>query len=109
VSAARANARRAGTDLRLAVADAACLPVEDGSVDRVVVNPPWDAAVLAAGGLRGRRGALWNEAARVLAPGGCVVALLPAWSDAAGAGLDGEVVANVRLAGTEAIVVCARR
>jgi tRNA (guanine6-N2)-methyltransferase len=70
VSAARRNARRAGSAVRFAVADATRLPLDDRTVDRLVVNPPWGAAVAAAGGLRRRLGALWTEAARALAPGG---------------------------------------
>jgi tRNA (guanine6-N2)-methyltransferase len=109
ISAARCNVHRAGAAVRLAVADATRLPLDDGTIDRLVVNPPWGAAVIAAGGLRRRRAALWTEAARVLAPGGRLVALLPAGSGSVGAGLDVEVAANVRVHGAEAIVVRARR
>ncbi|MFI6321806.1 methyltransferase domain-containing protein [Nonomuraea sp. NPDC050556] len=56
--------------------DAGRLPLPGGSVDRVLVNPPWGRQVGAAGLLRADRGALWREIARVLAPGGRVVALL---------------------------------
>lgn len=108
VAAARANAARAGTDVRLTVADAACLWFEDRCVDRVVVNPPWGDAV-ALRRVAAATGALWAEAARVLAPGGRLVALLPAGADPACPSLDGEVVTNVRLRGAEAIIFTARR
>lgn len=58
------------------VADAGRLPLPPGSVDRVLVNPPWGRQVGAVGLLRGDPGALWREIGRVLAPGGRVVALL---------------------------------
>jgi tRNA (guanine6-N2)-methyltransferase len=108
IAAARCNASRAGTAVRLGVADATRLPLDDDTVDRLVVNPPWDAMVAAAGGLRRRRGALWTEAARVLAPRGSLVALLPAGSSPVVAGVDSEVVASVRVHGAEAVVVRAR-
>ena len=101
VSAARCNARRAGTFVCLAVADAMHLPLDDHSVDRLVVNPPWGATVAAGGRLRRRPHALWTEASRVLAPGGRLVALLPAASELRGA----EVVAHVRVRGAEAVIV----
>jgi SAM-dependent methyltransferase len=48
---ARANAGRAGVDLRLIRADAAALPWRPGGVDVVVTNPPWSVAVAASGAL----------------------------------------------------------
>ncbi|GII85211.1 RNA methyltransferase [Sphaerisporangium siamense] len=78
--AVRAAARNAARDTRFgwAVADAGCLPLPSGHVDRVLVNPPWGRQVRATGLLsRGDR-ALWEELARVVAPGGVVVALLHA-------------------------------
>jgi tRNA (guanine6-N2)-methyltransferase len=109
VRAARANAARAGVAARLRVADAARLPLRPHSADRVVVNPPWDRAVAAGGGLRRRPRALWIELARVLTPGGRLVALLPAaGADGLGrAGLDARVVAGVRAAGVEVVIVAA--
>lgn len=73
--AARTNA--AGLPVRIRRADAAALPVPDGSADRVLGNPPWGARVPARGRLAGHPERWWHEVARVLAADGTVVALLP--------------------------------
>jgi 23S rRNA G2445 N2-methylase RlmL len=52
VAVAHVNAHRAGTDVRLAVADAACLPFEDGSVDLIVVPRPPGCSLPAAASSR---------------------------------------------------------
>jgi tRNA (guanine6-N2)-methyltransferase len=112
VGAARRNAAEAGVDLPFAIADASRLPLPAGSVDRIVVNPPWGEAVAARGGLR-CPASLWREAARVLAPRGRLVALIPPTMDAArslrAAGLDPEPLACVRVSGAEAVVTVAAR
>jgi len=109
VAAARANARRAGVAVRFAVGDATEIPIPAGGVDRVVVNPPWGRAVAAGGGLR--RTSLWVGVGRVLAPGGRLVALVPADGHDARAmqraGLDPDVVARVRVSGVEAVILAA--
>ncbi|MFE0150430.1 methyltransferase domain-containing protein [Nonomuraea sp. NPDC059007] len=69
IAAAAAN----GPRLAWARADAGRLPLPSGSVDRVLVNPPWQRQVRLAGS--GHR--LWAEVRRVLADGGRVVALVP--------------------------------
>ncbi|MFD9939654.1 methyltransferase domain-containing protein [Nonomuraea sp. NPDC059023] len=69
IAAAAAN----GPRLAWARADAGRLPLPSGSVDRVLVNPPWQRQVRLAGS--GHR--LWAELRRVLADGGRVVALVP--------------------------------
>lgn len=58
------------------VGDAGSVPLEEGSVDRVLVNPPWGRQVPPAGVLAGRPDRLWREVRRVLVPDGLVVALL---------------------------------
>ncbi|HUR03852.1 MAG TPA: methyltransferase domain-containing protein [Nonomuraea sp.] len=59
------------------VADAGRIPLPGSSVDRVLVNPPWDRQVAPAGRLRRDPARLWREIHRVLAVDGIVVALLP--------------------------------
>ncbi|MEU7859799.1 RNA methyltransferase [Nonomuraea sp. NPDC049141] len=59
------------------VADAGRIPLPGGSVDRVLVNPPWDRQVAPTGRLRRDPARLWREIHRVLTVGGIVVALLP--------------------------------
>src|SRR5690606_40010971 len=56
--------------------DAGSVPLEEGSVDRVLVNPPWGGQVPPAGVLAGRPDRLWREGRPVLVPDGLVVALL---------------------------------
>ncbi|GAA4090684.1 methyltransferase domain-containing protein [Nonomuraea soli] len=68
IAAARSNA----PSLAWLASDAGRLPVATGGVDRVLVNPPWNRQVPGEGLIAG----LWRELARVLAPGGRIVALL---------------------------------
>jgi 23S rRNA G2445 N2-methylase RlmL len=75
VGAAAANG--AGVAVTWYVADAGAIPLGDGTVDRVVVNPPWARQVAPRGRLAADPDRLWREACRVLAPGGRIVALLP--------------------------------
>jgi tRNA (guanine6-N2)-methyltransferase len=75
VAAAAANGR--GTGIGWTVADAGALPVGDGTIDRLLVNPPWERQVDPRGLLAADPTQLWREAWRVLAPGGRIVALLP--------------------------------
>ena len=78
VHVAAANAARdAAAGIVWGVADAGRIPLPGGSVDRVLVNPPWDRQVAPAGRLRRDPARLWREIHRVLAVGGVVVALLP--------------------------------
>lgn len=64
------------TTIRWMLADAGRLPLGISSVDRILVNPPWQRQVAAQHSLGGGMGNLWDEAARVLRPGGLVVGLL---------------------------------
>src|SRR5690606_2902653 len=50
--------------------DAGSVPLEEGSVDRVLVNPPWGRQVPPAGVLAGRPDRLWREGRRGLGPEG---------------------------------------
>jgi 23S rRNA G2445 N2-methylase RlmL len=77
VALAAAVANGCGAPVAWALADAGALPVADGAVDRVVVNPPWARQVGPRGRLVAGPDRLWREVRRVLAPAGRVVALLP--------------------------------
>jgi 23S rRNA G2445 N2-methylase RlmL len=77
VADAAINAAAAGVVLGAAVADAAALPFARGAVDRVVSNVPWNVAVDLRGRLSRRPSARDAEIARVLAPGGRAVLLVP--------------------------------
>ncbi|WP_211339578.1 methyltransferase domain-containing protein [Nocardia mexicana] len=74
VRAARANA--AGT-IEVRRGDAGDLPVADGTVDRIVCNPPWGGQVAPQGLLAGEPMRLWSELRRVLVPAGTAVVLIP--------------------------------
>jgi 23S rRNA G2445 N2-methylase RlmL len=88
------------------VADAGALPLRDGTVDRIVVNPPWARQVAPAGRLAGDPNRLWREACRVLAPGGRIVALLP--DPRPPAGLVAERTIPVSLFGSHPVVTVLR-
>jgi 23S rRNA G2445 N2-methylase RlmL len=70
-------ARNVARAIAWGVADAGRIPLPGGSVDRVLVNPPWDRQVAPTGRLRRDPARLWREIHRVLAVDGIVVALLP--------------------------------
>ncbi|MEV6152421.1 methyltransferase domain-containing protein [Nonomuraea sp. NPDC052129] len=108
VHIAAANAARAAADaIAWGVADAGRIPLSDGSVDRVLVNPPWDRQVAPSGRLRRDPGRLWREIHRVLAVGGTVVALVPeAWRPP-GFGVDR--VIHLTLSGRHPVVAVLRR
>lgn len=67
---AAVNAREASRPVDFLASDAARLPFEDASIDRVVCNPPWDRAVHAQGLLIEDAGRLLQEIRRVLRPQG---------------------------------------
>jgi 23S rRNA G2445 N2-methylase RlmL len=105
VANARANARRAGVDVSLAVADAGSLAAD--RFDAVITNPPWNLAVDARGSLAGSLDRFW---ARL--PGRvCLVAdeSLRAPDVLAGAGFHLGLGTRIRLAGRVSHVVLAAR
>jgi len=75
LSAARANAARAGVNPALGRWDARQLPLESASVSRVVTNLPWGRQVEIEEGAGAFYARVCREIERVLAPGGRVVAL----------------------------------
>ncbi|MEU8141457.1 methyltransferase domain-containing protein [Nonomuraea sp. NPDC048901] len=118
VHVAAANATRAFTSahagrspvtdaIAWGVADAGRIPLPDGSVDRVLVNPPWDRQVAPSGRLRRDPGRLWREIHRVLAVGGTVVALVPEPWQPPGFGVDR--VIRLTLSGRHPVVAVLRR
>ncbi|MFG1876437.1 methyltransferase domain-containing protein [Sphaerisporangium sp. NPDC049003] len=77
--AAERNA--AGLPVTIERGDAGRLPVPDGTVDRVLSNPPWGGQVAPHGLLAASSSHWWTELRRVLAPGGTAVVLLPGVGD----------------------------
>lgn len=71
----------AGSRITIGQADAGRLPLPDGSVDRVLSNPPWGGQVAAHGLLAASSSHWWTELRRVLAPDGTAVVLLPGVGD----------------------------
>ncbi len=72
LGSARANGVPAVT-----LADAGRLPVASGSVDRVLVNPPWDRQACSRASLATDPARLWRSVRRVLRPDGAVAAVIP--------------------------------
>lgn len=68
------NAAAAGVELRLAVADAARVPLESRSVDALITNPPWGKQVEARD-LAGLCEQFVEEADRLLTKRGCLIVL----------------------------------
>ena len=75
LQAATANARGQAR-IRWALADAGSMPLADNSVDRILINPPWQRQVDAQAALTAGMQSLWWEARRVLRRDGLLVALI---------------------------------
>jgi tRNA G10 N-methylase Trm11 len=77
LTATRANTAHTGTrPPTLTRADAARLPLATGTVDAILVNPPWSRQVPAAGLLADDPTRLWAEVRRVASSSACLVCLL---------------------------------
>ncbi|WP_194833592.1 methyltransferase domain-containing protein [Nocardia sp. XZ_19_369] len=74
VCAIRANA---ANTLTTGSADAANVPLPQGSIDRIVCNPPWGGQVPARGRLTHGSTPLWAELRRLIATDGTAVVLIP--------------------------------
>lgn len=107
--AAATNA--AGLPVTWIRADAGCLPLAGGSIDQVLVNPPWGRQVPARGILAVDPDRLWAESRRVLRRGGRLVALLHGGERQLHGVADHEFTVTathpVRLAGAQAAIVVA--
>lgn len=90
----------------VALADAGRLPLASASVDRVLVNPPWDRQARPLASLSVEPQRLWREVSRVLRPDGLVAAIVP---DAELPGFRPRTVLPVRIAGRPARLVLAVR
>ncbi|WP_326796927.1 methyltransferase domain-containing protein [Streptomyces sp. NBC_01808] len=78
LKAASANKRMAAAvRIHLERADAGRLPLPDGTVDRIVCNPPWGTQVEAKARMAKAPAAWWRELHRLLTPTGTAVLLLP--------------------------------
>ncbi|WP_199565135.1 TRM11 family SAM-dependent methyltransferase [Spongiactinospora rosea] len=77
-------------------ADAAALPLPDGSVDRLLANPPWGGQVPPRGRLARTPSALWPEIRRLLRPDGRAVVLIPDTAELASAIAHGLLPAHVQ-------------
>lgn len=109
LAAARANKAAASLDrIRIRRADAGGLPLPDGSVDRIVCNPPWGTQVHAQASLATAPSAWWRELHRLLTPTGTAVLLLPTptlLAPAIHAGLVPTHTQRVHLSGTPAFLI----
>ncbi|WP_228010520.1 methyltransferase domain-containing protein [Nonomuraea phyllanthi] len=107
-AALRAAAANAGgrAAFRWGVADAGRIPVAGGSMDRVLVNPPWGRQVPPRGLLARGLGPLWREVRRVLSGDGLAVALV---HDEVPRGFAVEETVRVSLSGLHPAIAVLRR
>jgi tRNA (guanine6-N2)-methyltransferase len=70
----RRNARRAGVDIEVSLADAEGLELPPGGIDAMVTNPPWSRTVDWSGPLAASHRAFWDELPPLL--GGAVLCSL---------------------------------
>ncbi|MEV4576850.1 RNA methyltransferase [Nonomuraea jabiensis] len=105
--AATANAQAAGAAVfGWGVADGGRIPLAGGSVDRVLVNPPWGRQVPPRGLLARDLGPLWREVRRVLAGDGLAVALV---HDGIPRGFVLEEAVRVSLSGQHPVIAVLRK
>ncbi|WP_431910540.1 TRM11 family SAM-dependent methyltransferase [Nonomuraea jabiensis] len=88
------------------VADGGRIPLAGGSVDRVLVNPPWGRQVPPRGLLARDLGPLWREVRRVLAGDGLAVALV---HDGIPRGFVLEEAVRVSLSGQHPVIAVLRK
>jgi tRNA (guanine6-N2)-methyltransferase len=80
----RRNARRAGADIDVSMADAGALEAPLGGIDAVVTNPPWSLAVDWSGQLTGHHRRFWDELAPLLAGSGILCSITDVGLDVPG-------------------------
>lgn len=78
----RVNAERAGTSLRVEVADAGRLSLDAGSVDILATNPPWSVSVTAGGSLRRTVNGFWDRVTGSLSNRSRIAAIMDSELDA---------------------------
>ncbi|MGW6496341.1 methyltransferase domain-containing protein [Nonomuraea angiospora] len=100
------GARGGGAAFGWGVADGGRIPVAGGSVDRVLVNPPWGRQVPPRGLLARDLGPLWREVRRVLTGDGLAVALV---HDGIPRGFALEEAVRVSLSGRHPVIAVLRK
>jgi hypothetical protein len=95
-----------GSPFAWAVADGGRIPVDGGSAERVLVNPPWGRQVPPRGLLARDLGPLWREVRRVLAGDGLAVALV---HDEPPRGFAVEEAVRVSLSGRHPVIAVLRK